>query len=141
MKNVADSTGLMGRWQIIRHSPKVVCDTGHNVGGWQYISKQLGMVQCQKMHIIFGMVNDKDINSVLTMLPKGAVYYFTKAHTSRAVSEKSVQALALNYGLEGNAYPTVREAYKAAQDSASHDDFIFVGGSSYVVGDFLKTCI
>ena len=141
LKNVVANTGLMGRWQVVNNNPKVVCDTGHNVGGWQYLSRQLSTVQCQQMHIVFGMVDDKDINTVLDLLPRHAKYYFTKAHSKRALSERSVQALALQHGISGNSYPTVAEAYKVAFKSASPNDFIFIGGSSYVVGDFLKNCL
>lgn len=141
MKNVASMTGLMGRWQVIKQAPKVVCDTGHNVAGWQYLNHQLALVQCKQMHIIFGMVNDKDVNGVLELLPKHAIYYFTKPNSHRAFNEHSIQALATKHNLTGNTYPTVYEAYKAATENANQDDFIFIGGSSYVVGDFLKTCI
>ena len=139
--HVAANTGLTGRWQQVNASPCVICDTGHNVGGWQYLSRQLAMVECDQMHIVFGMVDDKDINTVLDMLPKSAKYYFTKAETKRALNEAVVLAKAQQHGLAGEAYPTVYEAYKAARHAASERDFIFVGGSSYVVGDFLKKCI
>lgn len=139
--NVAKQTGLMGRWQTVNQKPRVVCDTGHNVGGWLYLSRQLASVQCQQMHIVFGMVDDKDIDKVLDLLPKHAKFYFTKAQTKRALSETVVQEKAKEHGLEGNTYPTVNEAYKAAYRSASANDFIFVGGSSYVVGDFLTNRI
>ena len=135
---VCSNTGLMGLWQTIQQKPHVVCDTGHNVGGWQYISRQLAMVKCEKMHIVFGMVNDKDINSVLELLPKQAIYYFTKANTKRALNEQSVRLLAVNHGISGNCYPSVNEAYNAAMEQAGENDFVFIGGSSYVVGDFLK---
>lgn len=138
--HVAANTGLIGRWQQISDHPRVVCDTGHNVGGWLYLSRQLAMVNCNQMHIVFGMVNDKDINTVLDMLPKSAKYYFTKAESKRALNETVVQAKAIEHGLVGEAYPTVYEAYIAARKAASDHDFIFVGGSSYVVGDFLKKC-
>lgn len=139
--NVAKLTGLMGRWQTVNQTPKVVCDTGHNVGGWLYLSRQLAAVQCQQMHIVFGMVDDKDIDKVLDLLPKHAKFYFTKAQTKRALNETVVLEKAKEHGLIGSAYPTVNEAYKTAFRSASANDFIFVGGSSYVVGDFLKSCI
>ena len=140
MTHVASQTGLMGRWQVVVRQPLVVCDTGHNVGGWQYLSRQLAKVNCRKMHIVFGMVSDKDIDTVLTMLPKDAIYYFTKAESHRAVSELTVQEKALQQGLVGDSYPSVYKAYIAARAAAKKDDCIFVGGSSYVVGDFLKTC-
>ncbi len=139
--HVKGNTGLMGRWQVIQNAPKVVCDTGHNVGGWQYISAQLSSVKCQSMHIIFGMVDDKDINGVLNLLPKNAQYYFTKANNHRALSESALSDLASKHGLVGKTYPSVFEAYNAAKSFASHSDFIFIGGSSYIVGDFLKNCL
>lgn len=139
--HVKGNTGLMGRWQVIQNAPKVVCDTGHNVGGWQYISAQLSSVKCQSMHIIFGMVDDKDINGVLNLLPKNAQYYFTKANNHRALSETVLSDLASMHGLVGKTYPSVFEAYNAAKSFASHSDFIFIGGSSYIVGDFLKNCV
>ena len=141
ISNVAKLTGLRGRWETVNQTPKVVCDTGHNVGGWMYLSRQLANVQCQQMHIIFGMVDDKDIDKVLDLLPKHAKFYFTKAQTKRALSETIIQEKAKKHGIDGHAYPTVNEAYKAAYRSASANDFIFVGGSSYIVGDFLKNCI
>ena len=139
--HVKENTGLMGRWQVIQEYPKVVCDTGHNVAGWQYLSQQLAMVNCQQMHIVFGMVDDKDIESVLQLLPKHATYYFTKADSHRALNETTVKTLAAKYGLQGESYSTVFEAYSAAMKVASRDSFVFIGGSSYVVGDFLKNCL
>ena len=139
--HVSASTGLLGRWQEVRQNPRVVCDTGHNVGGWQYISRQLQMVTCRKMHIVFGMVSDKDVEGVLQLLPTTATYYFTKAQSPRALDETAIKAMAARHALTGNAYPTVSEAFDAALHAATPDDFIFVGGSSYVVGDFLKSCV
>lgn len=136
-KQVAASTGLMGRWQTISTNPLVICDTGHNVGGWKYLSEQLKRVDCRSKRIVFGMVNDKDIDGVLELLPKDAVYYFTKANTKRALSEIELQKMAIRHGLVGNTYPTVKQAYEEAKQSASQADLIFVGGSSYVVADFL----
>ena len=139
--HVASSTGLMGRWQITSHHPLTICDTGHNVGGWKYLAQQLANVKCQKMHIVFGMVSDKDVDTVLNMLPKEALYYFTKAESHRAINESVLSQKALQKKLIGKSYPSVTEAYKAAKHNAGNNDFIFVGGSSYVVGDFLKNCI
>lgn len=141
LNSVCRTTGLTGRWQVINTSPYTVCDTGHNVGGWEYLSQQLAQIPCQQMHIIFGMVDDKDINQVLKMLPKHAKYYFTNASTKRAINGNVVKTLATPLGLEGDVYPSVYEAYKAAQEAADTTDFIFIGGSSYLVGDFLKNCI
>ena len=140
LKNVCSMTGLQGRWQVVGSKPTVVCDTGHNLGGWQYLSRQLSQQQCRQMHIVFGMVDDKDIEGVLNLLPKDARYYFTKADSHRALNEIVVKTLAERHGLKGEAFPTVKEAYQSAQKQAVPEDFIFVGGSSYVVGDFLKNC-
>ena len=137
-RQVAKTTGLMGRWQKISEKPLVICDTGHNVGGWVYLSKQLKSVECENMRVVFGMVSDKDVDGVLRLLPHNAVYYFTKANNKRAISEVELQKVAACHGLTGHCYPTVKEAYEAAKRSASQADFIFVGGSSYVVADFLS---
>ena len=140
-KNVCEITGLQGRWQTVRTEPTVVCDTGHNVAGWQYLSKQLGQVKCHKMHIVFGAVEDKDVDGMMTMLPKNATYYFTKANNHRAISENVLKMIGQQLGLEGQSYPTVADAYQSALNAAQKDDFVFIGGSSYVVADFLKNCI
>lgn len=137
----AANTGLQGRWQVVKTSPTVICDTGHNVGGWQYLSQQLQQISCKSLHIVFGMVNDKDVDGVLKLLPKNAKYYFTKADSHRALSEMILRTKATRYGIVGTAYQSVTEAYKAACDAAGEDDAIFVGGSSYVVGEFLKKCV
>lgn len=125
-KQVAASTGLMGRWQTISTNPLVICDTGHNVGGWKYLSEQLKRVDCRSKRIVFGMVNDKDIDGVLELLPKDAVYYFTKANTKRALSEIELQKMAIRHGLVGNTYPTVKQAYEEAKQSASQADLILL---------------
>ncbi|MBP5340386.1 MAG: bifunctional folylpolyglutamate synthase/dihydrofolate synthase [Prevotella sp.] len=139
--NVTKITGLKGRWQTVQTNPTVVCDTGHNQGAWQHISLQLGQVNCRQMRIVFGMMKDKDIYSVMELLPKQAVYYFTKASTNRALPETSLKIFGEQMGLQGNSYPTVEKAFKAALEESHPDDFIFVGGSTYVVADFMKTRI
>ena len=139
--NVTKITGPKGRWQTVQTNPTIVCDTGHNQGAWQHISQQLGQVKCRQMRIVFGMMKDKDVYSVMEMLPKQAVYYFTKASTSRALPETSLKIFGEQMGLQGNSYPTVENACKAALEEAHPDDFIFVGGSTYVVADFMKTRI
>ncbi len=135
--HVCEMTGLMGRWQRVHTHPTVVCDTGHNVGGWQYISEQLRHQQCEQMHIVFGMVDDKDIDTVMSMLPKDAAYYFTQASTHRAIPVERVAEVAATHQLTGKTYPDVASAFRAALASALAEDFVFVGGSSYVVADFL----
>ena len=135
--NVCEATGLMGRWQTIGKSPLVVCDTGHNVGGWQYLSSQIKSVECKALRIVFGMVDDKDIEHVMDMLPKNAVYYFAQATTHRAIPVSVVGEKASAHGLHGTCYTSVDEAYEHALADADKADFVFVGGSSYVVADLL----
>lgn len=139
--NVTNITGLMGRWQVVRQKPMVVCDTGHNTGAWEYLSKQLEALPCHHLRIVFGMVEDKDIYSVMNLLPKNATYYYTKGSTKRAFPETSLKVFGEQFGLKGECYPTVAKAYEAALQNATSEDVIFIGGSTYVVADFLKTRI
>lgn len=138
--HVCESTGLMGRWQVLQTEPLVVCDTGHNTGGWQYLSRQIKAQRCRQLRMVFGMVDDKDINSVMEMLPKDATYYFTNATTHRAIPAQKVRQTGKKHGLKGSCYNSVNEAYEAALKDAANDDFVFVGGSSYVVADLLSGC-
>lgn len=135
--NVCKLTGLIGRWQKIGFNPSVICDTGHNVGGWTYISRQLQLQKYNKLHIVFGMVNDKDVDGVMCLLPKNAHYYFTKPQSKRAIPEKDIQRKAMTHGLAGDCYNDVPSAYTAAKKMATPDDMIFIGGSSYIVSDLL----
>ncbi len=132
-------SGLKGRWQKVRIQPDVICDIGHNVAAWEYLSQQLTTTKHKNLHIIFGMVDDKDVYGVMNLLPKNATYYYTKAQTNRALPEGSVQVFGQQFGLQGKAFPTVAEAYSAAFKAAEKGDLIFVGGSNYVVADFLKS--
>lgn len=141
LKRVCELTGLQGRWQQVGEKPMTVCDTGHNVAGWQWLAQQLATVKCQRMHIVFGLVDDKDTEGIMSLLPREATYYFTQASTKRAVSANVLKLYAQSFGLEGESYPDVNSAYNAAQKTATEDDFVFIGGSSYVVADFLKNCI
>jgi dihydrofolate synthase/folylpolyglutamate synthase len=140
-KKVCELTGLQGRWQTVKEAPLTICDTGHNLEGWKYLSEQLKTVPCNHMHIVFGMVDDKDFEGVMNLLPKTATYYFTKANNKRAVSESVLKLYAQGLELQGECYPDVVSAYQAANKSAQEKDFVFIGGSSYVVADFLKNCI
>lgn len=139
--NVCGLTDLKGRWQVVQESPLTVCDTGHNAAGWYYLNKQLEKVKCEHMHIIFGMVEDKDVESVIALLPKNATYYFTKATNKRTLSGNVLKIYAEGAGLKGESYPSVASAYENVKKVASKKDFVFIGGSSYVVADFLKNCI
>ena len=137
--NVCTSTGFTGRWQTIGKSPRIVCDAGHNTGGIKYITEQLKRESNRHtaLRIVFGMVNDKDISSVLAMMPTNARYYFTQANIKRAMPADELQAKAASYGLVGDCYPTVEKALQAAKANSAVTDFIFVGGSCFIVADLL----
>ena len=142
--NVCELTGLMGRWQKVYSYPDIICDTGHNVDGIKYICKQLEAIRAndgKKIHIVFGMVNDKDISGVLAMLPQNAIYYFTRASIPRALHEERLYELAIKAGLTGKCYPSVQQAVEAAKKESRPDDLIFVGGSTFIVADLLKTML
>ena len=139
LMHVTRNTGLMGRWQTLQEHPLVICDTGHNVGGWQYLAPQIKSQSCRQLRMVFGMVDDKDIDTVLAMLPQTAVYYFTQADNHRAIPAEIVAQKALAHGLHGQPFTTVPDAYRQALADADADDFIFVGGSSYIVADLLSS--
>lgn len=136
--HVSRLTGLMGRWQKLGEHPTLICDTGHNVGGIAYIVEQLRLQKYDRLHIVMGMVNDKDISGVLGMLPQNAIYYFTRASVKRALPENELKELAQQAGLQGQTYPNVKTALEAAKQQSAENDFIFVGGSSFIVADLLK---
>jgi len=133
LSNVQKNTGLRGRWQILQHKPLVVADTAHNAEGLAYTMKQIAQKQFKQLHIIFGVVNDKDVGKILPLLPVDASYYFTKASIPRALAEKELQHLANQSGLQGNSYASVGEAYHAALSFAGPDDMIYIGGSTFIV--------
>lgn len=135
--NVVELTGLMGRWQTLQQKPRVVCDTGHNEHGVKYIVEQLSMETYDRLHIVFGMANDKDASSILSMMPKNAVYYFTQASVDRALDVNTLAENASKHELRGSKYNTVQLALKAAKENANENDFIFIGGSSFIVADVL----
>lgn len=138
-EKVVELTGLKGRWQTLQNSPHVVCDTGHNSGGWVFLGKQLEQIAASgtPLRMVVGMVNDKDIHSVLRLMPKNATYYFTQPSNERALPASFFRGQAAVYKLEGTAYPSVELAIKAALAEASPNDFIFIGGSTFIVADAL----
>jgi dihydrofolate synthase/folylpolyglutamate synthase len=135
--NVIGNTGLLGRWQIIGHNPLTVCDTGHNEAGIRLVVEQINQTAWKNLHMVIGMVNDKDQTKVLSLLPSSAKYYFTKAALPRATEPEELLAKAEPYGLRGNCYPTVRQALSAALANAGENDLVFVGGSTFVVAEIL----
>lgn len=141
-EHVIENTHLMGRWQQIAASPcPIVCDTGHNTGGFQYIADQLRRRPCHHLHVVLGMAADKDVHGILAMLPPSATYYFCQASVRRALNSTLLQQQAATCGLQGEAYPTVKAALRAARSHAASDDFIFIGGSTFVVADALAASI
>jgi dihydrofolate synthase/folylpolyglutamate synthase len=134
-ENVVKNTGLMGRWQILSTAPTIICDTGHNVNGIEYIVEQIGMQQFEKLHMVIGMVKDKDITKILKLLPQNAFYYWCKAQLPRALNEVELQEKAKEFGLIGSAFDTVANAVKAAKLNAQTNDLIFIGGSTFVVAE------
>lgn len=139
-EHVCEMTGLRGRWQILQEHPTIICDTGHNTGGWQYLAHQLAQIATSgnKLHIVFGMASDKDIKRVMSTLPHEACYYWTKASVKRATSEQTIANIATKYDLHGKTYSNVAKAYEAAVNNASTNDYIYVGGSSFIVADLLR---
>ena len=121
----------------LQKSPHVVCDTGHNVGGWEYISRRLHSV-VGTLHMVIGFVNDKDVSHILEMMPKTARYYFTNAQIERAMPVAQLAEIATQCGLIGEQYPSVEEAYNAALAKANSTDTIFIGGSTFIVADLLS---
>ncbi|MDP2336804.1 MAG: folylpolyglutamate synthase/dihydrofolate synthase family protein [Bacteroidota bacterium] len=135
--NTIRNTGLMGRWQIIGHNPLVVCDTGHNPAGIRMVVEQINQMAWKELHLVIGMVNDKDQDEVLSLLPVNARYYFTKADIPRAAEPEDLKAKAERFGLKGECYPIVRQALSAARSNAGENDLVFVGGSTFVVAEIL----
>lgn len=140
--HVCELTGLRGRWEKLGEAPLVICDTGHNLAGWKYLATQINDVDAQVKHIIFGMVDDKDVEHVLQLLrdklKNGVKFYWTQPSTKRAIPVEKLRDTALKYNLHGEMYHSVKEAYMTAKANAKNDDFVFIGGSSYVVADLLS---
>ncbi|MCD8260372.1 MAG: bifunctional folylpolyglutamate synthase/dihydrofolate synthase [Bacteroides sp.] len=134
---VSELTGIVGRWQKIADAPLLVCDAAHNPAGIRYVAAQLAESRYNHLHIVLGMVNDKDSKGVLELLPEDAIYYFTKASVARALPETELQTRAALLGLQGESYPDVATAVKAAKKKSLPEDMIFVGGSSFIVADLL----
>lgn len=137
-RNVVELTGLQGRWQKLATRPLTYCDTGHNEGGIKYIVDQLKCQSYKNLRIVIGMVNDKDIHHILALLPKEGIYYFTQASVARALPVNELQQLAYDTGLTGKAFSTVAEAYDYAVSESESDDFLFIGGSNFIVADLLN---
>lgn len=138
LARVVDNTHLQGRWQVLSRRPLVVCDTGHNVNGIGEIVRQLSHTPKGRLFMVFGMVNDKDVDGVLALLPKEAQYCFAQASVQRALDSRELARRAARFSLRGEAYPDCESAFRAAQQQAGPQDMIFVGGSTFVVADVLE---
>ena len=134
---VVANTGLLGRWQLLGKHPKILTDTAHNKEGLELVLQQLLLEPFEKLHVVMGVLTDKDLKRMLPLFPKKAVYYFCAPNIPRALPAEALQTTAKDFGLHGKGFPSVKIALKAAKKSAKKDDLIFVGGSTFVVAEVL----
>jgi dihydrofolate synthase/folylpolyglutamate synthase len=137
LSNVKKTTGLRGRWDLLGVNPRTICDTAHNASGVQVVMEQLLQVPHRQLHIVWGMVGDKPVETVFQYLPRDATYYFTQPSIPRAMPVKRLLEHATGHGLAGTRYASVQEAFLAASATAAAEDTIFIGGSTFVVADLL----
>ncbi len=135
--NVVNNTHLQGRWQILQENPKVICDTAHNAHGLEMVMQQLKKETYNQLHIVLGVVNDKDLDAILPLFPKNANYYFCKPKNERGLNATILHEKAKSYQFNGNIYTSVSKAYKAALEKSSDKDLIFIGGSNFVVSEII----
>jgi dihydrofolate synthase/folylpolyglutamate synthase len=135
LTKVISNTGLLGRWQVLQETPKIICDTAHNKEGLRFVLEQLEEEQYRSLHIVLGMVNDKDVAAVLALFPDNATYYFCKPDIARGMNVSQLQTSAKEFGLNGESYASVQKALNAAIVNALPEDLIFVGGSTFVVAE------
>ncbi len=139
-RNVVSNTGIEGRWQIVNNKPLVICDTAHNGDGLSVVLRQLEEYPAIKLRFVLGFVNDKEIDSVLKLFPREAEYYLTKSSVLRSMKVSDLAGKATRAGLSHRSYSSVSDAYKAALIDSDPDDLIYVGGSTFIVADFLESC-
>ena len=137
IKNVIINTGLKGRWQVLSSNPTIICDTGHNEDGIKEVVSQLEKSEYEKLHIVFGVVKDKDLTGILKLLPQNAIYYFTRADIPRSLPAQELKERAEKFGLKGEKFDSVKEAIDEAKKNATANDLIFIGGSTFVVAEAL----
>ena len=137
LKNVIQNTGLLGRWQILKQKPFTVCDTAHNSHGLKIVLNQIQKHQFETLHIVLGVVNDKDLDSILPLFPKSAKYYFCKPNVPRGLEAEILKQKASHFSLFGEVFNSVSEAYGEAVNSAKDSDFIYIGGSTFVVAEIV----
>ena len=137
LMHVIANTGLKGRWQQLHTNPTVIADTAHNSHGLKIVMRQIEKQTLKNLHIVLGVVNDKDLNDILPLFPKIATYYFCRPGIPRGLDAELLKESAEIYGLIGETYPSVSMAYEAALSKAGNDDFIYIGGSTFVVAEIL----
>ena len=137
LSQVVKNTGLQGRWQQLGKSPKIICDTAHNTHGLTIVLKQIQKESFEQLHFVLGVVNDKDLDEVLPLFPKNAIYYFCKPNIPRGLEADILHKKASSFGLKGKIYNSVSDAYAKAKQNAQPSDFIYVGGSTFVVAEIL----
>ena len=135
--NVVKNTGLLGRWQQLGSNPKIICDTAHNKNGLEVVLNQIKKEDFDQLHLVLGVVNDKDLDEVLPLFPKNAIYYFCKPNIPRGLEASLLKEKANKFELRGQIYNSVSAAYNTAKESAATNDFIYVGGSTFVVAEIL----
>ncbi|TMU50450.1 bifunctional folylpolyglutamate synthase/dihydrofolate synthase [Flagellimonas algicola] len=135
LKKVAENTGLLGRWQVLGERPYLVCDAAHNKEGLQLVLNQITMHKFEKLHMVLGFVNDKNLEDVLGLFPKQATYYFVTPNIPRGLSANNLKDTAKKYGLEGEAFDSVKKGLNQALANAGKKDFVYVGGSTFVVAE------
>ena len=137
LNNIVKNTSLQGRWQIISNEPLIICDTAHNIDGLNVVVNQINKIQFNNLHFIIGLVNDKNIDSVLSILPKNAYYYFCQADVPRAMNKTDLQTESKKFNLKGEIFPSVKKALNQAKKRSKRNDLIFVGGSTFVVAEII----
>jgi len=135
--HVIKNTGLRGRWETLQLHPKIICDTAHNKEGLTYVMRQIKEELYKNLHIVFGVVNDKDLNSILPLMPKQAIYYFCRPNIERGLDADKLKQTFNDFGLKGRSFSSVNRAYVEAKKNAQSDDLIFIGGSSFVVAEII----
>ena len=137
LNNIVKNTSFLGRWQIISNEPLIICDTAHNIDGLNAVVNQINKIQFNNLHFIIGLVNDKNIDSVLSILPKNAYYYFCQADVPRAMNKTDLQTESKKFNLKGEIFPSVKKALNQAKKRSKRNDLIFVGGSTFVVAEII----